>query len=600
MKKIIFSLTLLLFFITPAITFAATPANNNVFVNGSLFTPQAPLLNINDRLMVPFREFGDALGATVHWEQSNQQITMFRENLYSVLHIGNIAVQHGQFQIVDGAIVFTTQNHAIMDAPATLVNGVTYIPLRAVGASLGATVDWNPITATASVNTTQQITTLPGIIPPNMQLPSPEESSDDLPASFGDFSNTSHFSIISSRQAQARFNDSNNYPLVLVVYNSNEHNSKLIVPEIQDAAQRVGYRIFGLDRASSNNDNRENEWIWTFVRESLFTEPSILYIYNRGRVVVDSMPNLNTLDQNLRNFRTMSETGFAAGDFRNTTFFQNVTSNQVRNMHDSGDEFIFILYDSQHEASYHYVPVIKAAAREADHRVVYAVDVDRNPQFANHLSWAPGVGNNISHRLPMMFLVYNESNRNHTDVYDRPTTVSSAVELIEEFLTNSLFHDGPAGGNNNNNNNNNQQPGNNPNVNNVRDLNHSSFFINSASSRIQDMWARGETFSVVVYDSALVSSNIMTQVRETCISSTFRMYAVDLNSNQHSGNSSSSNLTWLFHAAGSINPQHPVVIHFVRGTTDPSVFVDVETLTTTNQGIANNLVIDFIRRVRDR
>ena len=558
MKKIIFALALFLLFGGPNTALGQVlPQGQRVVLNGLPFYTVAPLVNINDRLMVPFREFGYAMGANVHWDANLQRVTMFRDNLYSILHIGSDIVQYGEFvTLANGTVQFISQSNSVMDSPAALVNNLTYIPLRAVAESLGATVDWNPATSTATITV---VTDQPSHQEEEEEEEEYNDEDDSLPPNYADFSNTSHFNIISSRQAQARYNDSNDYPLILVVYNNEQHYSRLIVPEIQDAAQRTGHRIFGLDRALPTNIESENNWIWNFVRESTFQEPAMLFIHGRHNVEITMMPAIANpafnIDNAIRNFHTLSETGFAAGDFSNTNWFSNVSSNNILQMYSGGDEFIFILYDSQGENSYFYVPVLKAAARDTGHRI-FAVDIDRNPQYRSHLSFAPGITTNLAHRMPMVFLVYNQNNPNNTDVYDRPRSVAAATSLIEEFLNNSLFYDGitrPGGNNQNNNQSNNQ---------NFRDLHHNNF-RNSSANTILNMFNRGENFVVVVYDSRFANSiPIAEAIRYAAIASPWGVYAVNISSN--TVNHTHDDLSWLRLARGNNTNaiDHPIMIHF--------------------------------------
>ncbi|MCL1996716.1 MAG: copper amine oxidase N-terminal domain-containing protein [Defluviitaleaceae bacterium] len=550
MKKSFFALALFLFLAgyTTAFGQDVFQANQRVELNGLPFYTVAPLLNVNDRLMVPFREFGYALGAEVGWYGDFQRITMFRDNMYSILHIGSDIVQHGEFVITAwGQTQLITQNNAVMDSPAMLHNDLTYIPLRAVAESLGAVVDWNPVTSTATITT---LTPLPEAREQEQEDEEEEVQDTNLPPNYGDFSNTSHFSIISSRQAQARHNDSNEHPLILVVYNSDQHQSRLVVPDIQDAAQRVGHRVFGLDRAAPTNIESENNWIWNFVREAAFQEPAVLFIHNRNHVEMTTMPTLVhhsfNLDNAINNFRILSETGFNPGDFRNTNWFTNVSSADILQMYSRNDEFIFVLYDSQNENSYFYVPVLKAAARDAQHRI-FAVDVDINPHYRIHLDFAPGLTPNLSHRMPMVFLVYSPDNQNNTTVSDRPGNLFTATNLLGEFLNNSLFFAGAT------------QPDTSPNQNFV-DLHHNNF-INSSASTILNMFNRGEDFVVVVYDSQVANTMpIAEAIRDAAIASLRGVYAVNLSSNTVTH--THDDLAWLRLALGNNTVTHPTMIHF--------------------------------------
>ena len=580
MKKTIAILLSVLMFLTSLtvvqVERAEASTGQIIILNGALFRPQLPLEIVNDRLLVPLREFGEAMGTNFSWDPAFQRITMFRDGRYSIMHIGAATVQYGEFAIsANGTISFTSQNFATMEAPAILINNSTYIPLRAMSEALGATVHWNPLTSTATISTdplntnnwldpntpgtttgTTGVTTgvtTPGTGTATGTTAPSSTPGGTLPANYGDFTNTSHFAVISSRQAQARFLDSNNVPFILVVYDSTEHNSRRIVPEIQDAAQRAGNRIYGLDLSAANNNDADNAWMWNFIRQSVFTTPAIFYVYSRNNVQVVTMPSVDTIDSDLRSFAIVSQTGMQVGDFRNTTHFRNITSREAERMYDNDDEFVLILYDSFDNYSRYYVPIIKAAARSMNHRV-YAVDIDINPLYRNHLEFLPGMHMNVNRGMPMMFLVYSENNRNTTDVYDRPRNVATAEALIEEFLDNSLHYS-----NHNNNNNNNNTNANNQ----FRDFHHNQF-RNTTSDTILQWFQATEEFIVVVYDGNNVPSRATVEaMSEGALLSYFPIYAVNLSSTVFNNNRNHTDLSWLRLIHNDINMiSLPIIIHF--------------------------------------
>lgn len=522
MKKFFF-LFAIFTFLLPYTIFA----NQRVILDDVFFQPVNPLLIINERLMVPLREFGEAMGAVVNWQEANREITILRDGRYSVLHIDNAMITYGDFAVLQGVITFVTRNNSIMESPATLVNGVTYIPLRAVSQSLGATVEWDPVTSTATINS---------VIPPEEE---PESGiSDDLPDNYGDFTNISHFWIISSREAQARFYDSNANPFVLVVYNSEEHPSRLFVPNIQDIAQELGYRVFALDRSQDINNEQENTWMWNFIRQAALTEPAIFFVHSRTNVeiVLIDRHNIDHVETRIQNFRTIIETGgIQAGDFRNTSWFTNISSMQALQMYDRNEEFVLVLYNARHQPSHFYVPLIKAAARDVGHRV-YAVDLDTHVLFMNHLEFVPGINTHLVNRLPMVVLVYSEHSRNNIVVYDRPDRLETAASIIEEFLRNTYNRTAA----------------------NVRDLHH-SLFRNSSAESVADMIWRGDNIMIVVYDTG-VSSNlaIAQEIMDAVIFSGETVYAVNLSSDEFTHRE----LWWLRDAVGNVSPRNPVLLHY--------------------------------------
>jgi len=82
------------------------------------------------RILVPLRGVFQRLGATVNWDPSTQTITARRDGTRVKITIGQLDAA------VDGQ---STQ----MDVPATLIYGVTMVPLRFVSEALGAYVGWD-------------------------------------------------------------------------------------------------------------------------------------------------------------------------------------------------------------------------------------------------------------------------------------------------------------------------------------------------------------------------------------------------------------------------------------------------------------------------
>ena len=541
---------------TPQTTYANVihQSTDTIIVNGSVFHTQQPILNINGRLMVPFREFGERLGSTVSWEGTAQRILLQRQGMYSILYIGNAIIQHGDYTLLPGNQFhpLTTQQ-SVMDSPALLVGGVTYIPLRAVAQAMGAKVFWDDHTRTATILAPMQpITTLPDQLPP--PPPSNTQVIDaNRPANYGDFSNTSHFQIISSRQAESRHNDSNDYPFLVVFYNSTQEDSRMIVPAIQDVAQRVGLRIFGVDRGvvAENNANTYNSWLWNFHRENTLEEPAMVLVHSRNNVELFNRSRITQnptsgytinnqfVEQTIRNFHTRAETGMAPGAFRNNTnYWQHRTSAQVRGFHQNHEEFIVVLYDGNQADAEFYVPLVVAAAGETRHRI-YAVDIDRNPQYRNHLDFLPGINTNLVNRVPMMFQVYSPHNsRVHQRIteFNRPTNVARAVDIIEEFLDNSIEHHNRPGFS--------------------TDFRDTSYWRNQSANQVRNMHNHGQEFVMVLFDSNLNHApNHVPLVISAAAQARHRIYAVDIANNPNYRNQ----LDFLPGMTGNLNNRLPIM-----------------------------------------
>ncbi|WP_084406210.1 NlpC/P60 family protein [Alkalicoccus chagannorensis] len=110
----------------------------NVQVNGSgIDTDQAAILK-NGRTLVPMRAIFEELGASVQWNSSSQTVSGTLNGQKVSLTIGS-------------STAYTSVTTVSLDQPAEIINGRTMVPLRFVGESLGASVDWNGSQQTAVI-----------------------------------------------------------------------------------------------------------------------------------------------------------------------------------------------------------------------------------------------------------------------------------------------------------------------------------------------------------------------------------------------------------------------------------------------------------------
>jgi len=92
----------------------------------------------NGRTFVPVRFIGEVFGADFNWDEKNQKVTYSMGSNYIELFIGkNTAHINGQA--------------APLDAPPFIHEGRTLVPFRFMGQSIGAQVEWNDATRTATI-----------------------------------------------------------------------------------------------------------------------------------------------------------------------------------------------------------------------------------------------------------------------------------------------------------------------------------------------------------------------------------------------------------------------------------------------------------------
>jgi len=107
-------------------------------VNGSQSTTDAAPKIVNSRTMLPIRFVAEALGAEVGWNGDTRTVTIIKGST-------NIAIT------IDSDKAIVNGQEQILDAPAFVENGRTYLPVRFVSENLGAKVDWDGATQTVTI-----------------------------------------------------------------------------------------------------------------------------------------------------------------------------------------------------------------------------------------------------------------------------------------------------------------------------------------------------------------------------------------------------------------------------------------------------------------
>lgn len=108
-----------------------------VFEGRVLELPDPPFIQ-EGRTLVPMRAFFEALGADVSWDPDTRTAIGVR---------GDIEVKIP----IDSIHPTVNQGIAVIDVPAQIVDGRTYIPLRFVGQALGDEVSWDGATRTITI-----------------------------------------------------------------------------------------------------------------------------------------------------------------------------------------------------------------------------------------------------------------------------------------------------------------------------------------------------------------------------------------------------------------------------------------------------------------
>ena len=115
-----------------------TVGSTTGYVNGVAKTLDAAPLIRNSRTMLPVRFVAENLGATVLWDGATSTATLVTATV--------------EMKITIGALTATVNGQSVpLDSPAFIESGRTYLPVRFVAETLGATVLWDGATATATI-----------------------------------------------------------------------------------------------------------------------------------------------------------------------------------------------------------------------------------------------------------------------------------------------------------------------------------------------------------------------------------------------------------------------------------------------------------------
>ncbi|MDD4028651.1 MAG: stalk domain-containing protein [Caldisericia bacterium] len=112
--------------------------NKTVKINDQPVLMDAAPFILNGRTVVPIRIIAEAFGATIEWEGSTQTITILLKEKTIVMKIGSTIAQ-------------INDNPMILDAPPTIQNGRTFVPLRFIAEAFGATIEWEGSTQTITI-----------------------------------------------------------------------------------------------------------------------------------------------------------------------------------------------------------------------------------------------------------------------------------------------------------------------------------------------------------------------------------------------------------------------------------------------------------------
>lgn len=110
----------------------------SVSLNGSKIGFDVQPQIINDRTMVPLRSIFEALGATVEWDETTQQVTATKNKTLIKLKINE-------------ETMYVNDTSVHLDSPACLIEGRTLVPVRAISEALNCQVGYDSLEKHVSI-----------------------------------------------------------------------------------------------------------------------------------------------------------------------------------------------------------------------------------------------------------------------------------------------------------------------------------------------------------------------------------------------------------------------------------------------------------------
>jgi len=99
---------------------------------------------ISGRTLLPIRTLVENIGGVIAWAAETQQVIITFADREITLTLGS-----NKAMVRD--VVYSTSNEVVLDVAPRAINGRTMVPVRFVGETLGALVDWNGQTQTVTV-----------------------------------------------------------------------------------------------------------------------------------------------------------------------------------------------------------------------------------------------------------------------------------------------------------------------------------------------------------------------------------------------------------------------------------------------------------------
>jgi len=111
----------------------------SLFINGKAISGEQRPVIYGGRILVPARVVAENLGAKVEWLKAEETVKVTGNNKTMLLPVKSSTIK------IDG-------NSVKIDSPVMIINNRSYVPLRIIAETLGATVSWDKKSETARID----------------------------------------------------------------------------------------------------------------------------------------------------------------------------------------------------------------------------------------------------------------------------------------------------------------------------------------------------------------------------------------------------------------------------------------------------------------
>lgn len=151
MRKSVVAILSILLVMVLALPVYASSEEIKVYVDSNRvnFPDQKPVINSDNRTLVPVRFVSQALGAGIEWLEADKRVEINHQGKMIKLTIGQKKAEVGEETVT-------------LDTNAEIINSRTMVPLRFVSECLGAEVVWNNKAREIIITTAGQVTEFAG------------------------------------------------------------------------------------------------------------------------------------------------------------------------------------------------------------------------------------------------------------------------------------------------------------------------------------------------------------------------------------------------------------------------------------------------------